>query len=96
MVRQYKNITLLPFPSDDEKFVQRAEVLLEDLDGTAGKAQRLEELLRAEYPDAIVRRRQELGALDHSNEAWYVYRDGSLRPRPRIQEAIPASDASLD
>jgi hypothetical protein len=78
MVRNHENITLLPFPRDDDMFVRRAKTLLDEVDGLADKAQHLEDLLRAEYPDAVVRRRHAIGALDQSTEAWYVYRDGSL------------------
>jgi len=82
-------VTLLPFPRDDEIFVRRVRSLLEELDGAADAApERLETLLRREYPSAVVQPREGLGALDGTNEAWYVYRDGGAI---RHATADPAS-----
>jgi len=86
-MREAETVTLLPFPRDDEVFVGRARSLLEDLDGEAGGApERLEALLRLEFPGAVVKRRDRLAALDGSNEAWYVYRDGTAARWPTKAE----------
>jgi len=78
--------TLLPFPRDDRAFVLRAEGWLQDLDPDV--PERLEALLRLEYPDAVVRPRDDLGTLDGTNQAWYVYRDGRPTRPDRIGSRI--------
>jgi len=81
-MRHAETVILLPFPRDDELFVRRAHSFLEELDGDLVSApERLEALLRREYPGAVVQPRDGLAALDGSNEAWYVFRDGTATVR---------------
>jgi len=89
------DVSLLPFPRDDETFVRRAERLLDTLDGGAmASPGRLQALLRHYYPAAIVRPRDGLGAVDGSTRAWYVYRDGGLTPQAVSDEAADDTHAS--
>jgi hypothetical protein len=61
-------------PRDDEDFVAHVDALVERApDGAAT----LELLLRARYPDAVVRQREISG---EPREMWYVYRDGRWTP----------------
>jgi hypothetical protein len=95
MVGQKPRVSLLPFPRDDDAFVQRAKALLDSLDGGPDAAHRLEALLRAEYANAIVQPRDGLGALDRSVEAWYVYRDGSPTFKAHADDATGEHDRHL-
>lgn len=61
-------------PRSDTRFVQLVSEL------TAAGAQEpagLQAALRAEFPDAVVRRRE---LSSESTEMWYVYRDGRWTP----------------
>ena len=93
MVVRGNRVTLVPFPRHDDVFIARAELLMNALDGDADAPQRLQALLRREYPHAIVRPRDGLAALDETNVAWYVYRDG--HPTPTADEEGVAQPSSL-
>jgi hypothetical protein len=65
---------LIVNPRSDGRFVERVNELIAD-SGTDPSA--LQARLRAEYPNAIVRRRE---LSSESTEMWYVYRDGRWSP----------------
>jgi hypothetical protein len=64
---------LIVNPRSDVRFVQLVAELTADAIDQSG----LQSRLRAEYPDAIVRRRE---LSSESTEMWYVYRDGRWSP----------------
>jgi len=92
MVVGRSRVTLLPFPRDDEVFVRRAELLKDAVDGDADAPQRLQALLRRDYPDAIVRPRDGFAAVDEASEAWYVYRDGGAARKVDNEERIKVEE----
>ena len=53
------------------------EFVSELMAGAVGEPSELQAGLRAEFPDAIVRRRE---LSSESTEVWYVYRDGRWTP----------------
>lgn len=61
-------------PRSDARFVELVTRLMED-DPT--DPSELQAGLRAQYPEAIVRRRE---LSSESTEVWYVYRDGRWTP----------------
>ena len=65
---------LIVNPRSDLRFVERVTELTADA-GTDPAA--LQEGLRVDYPNAIVRRRE---LSSESTEMWYVYRDGRWSP----------------
>ena len=61
-------------PRSDARFVELVTRLMEDAPtGTSD----LQDGLRAQYPEALVRRRE---LSSESTEVWYVYRDGHWTP----------------
>ena len=64
------SITLVLNPRDDTPFVALAERLVADGVRSPGE---LQDRLRREYPDAVVRARELDG---EAFTIWYVYRDG--------------------
>ena len=66
--------TLVLNPRDDVRFVALAEALASD--GIASPLE-LQERLRHDYPDAVVRARELAG---EAFTIWYVYRDGHWIP----------------
>lgn len=61
-------------PRSDARFVELvSELLAEAVEEPAG----LQAGLRAQFPDAIVRRRE---LSSEPTEVWYVYRDGRWTP----------------
>jgi hypothetical protein len=93
MDRHHGKVTLLPFPREDETFAHHAARLLDRLDGAPDPPQRLQDLLRAEYPNAAVWPRSELAAVDDSSAAWYVYRDGNAMPHADATSTLHAGEA---
>jgi hypothetical protein len=65
---------LIVNPRSDIRFRQRAAELTADAEMEPSD---LQANLRAEFPDAIVRRRE---LSSESTEVWYVYRDGRWTP----------------
>lgn len=61
-------------PRSDARFV---ELVSELMAGALGGPSELQAGLRAEFPEAIVRRRE---LSSESTEVWYVYRDGRWTP----------------
>ena len=61
-------------PRNDPRF---AELVAESTAGAATDPAELQARLRAEFPDAMVRRRE---LSSESTEMWYVYRDGRWSP----------------
>jgi hypothetical protein len=65
---------LIVNPRSDVRFVQLVAQLTEDVLTQPGD---FEARLRAEFPNAIVRRRE---LSSEPTEVWYVYRDGRWTP----------------
>ena len=65
---------LIVNPRSDTRFRQRVAELIGDAETEPSD---LQANLRAEFPDAIVRRRE---LSSESTEVWYVYRDGRWTP----------------
>jgi hypothetical protein len=65
---------LIVNPRSDVRFVELVTELTAD--GTFDQAD-LQDRLRVDYPDAVVRRRE---LSSESTEMWYVYRDGRWSP----------------
>ena len=61
-------------PRSDARFVELVSELMAD---AVGPTSDLQAGLRAEFPDAVVRRRE---LSSESTEVWYVYRDGRWTP----------------
>lgn len=61
-------------PRSDARFVELVTQLMAD---AVGEPADLQAGLRAEYPEAVVRRRE---LSSESTEVWYVYRDGRWTP----------------
>lgn len=61
-------------PRSDARFVELVSALMA---GEVGEPADLQAGLRAEFPDAVVRRRE---LSSESTEVWYVYRDGRWTP----------------
>jgi hypothetical protein len=61
-------------PRSDARFVELVTQLMAN---GAGEPAELQSGLRAQFPDAIVRRRE---LSSESTEVWYVYRDGRWTP----------------
>ena len=61
-------------PRSDARF---ADVVSHLMAGTVGEPSDLQAGLRAEFADAVVRRRE---LSSESTEIWYVYRDGRWTP----------------
>lgn len=61
-------------PRSDARFL---EFVSELMDGAVGEPSELQAGLRAEFPAAVVRRRE---LSSESTEVWYVYRDGHWTP----------------
>ena len=61
-------------PRSDARFVELVTQLMAD---AVGEPAVLQSGLRAEFPEAIVRRRE---LSSESTEVWYVYRDGRWTP----------------
>ena len=61
-------------PRSDARFVELVTQLMAD---AVGEPADLQSGLRAEFPDAVVRRRE---PSSEPNEVWYVYRDGHWTP----------------
>ncbi len=61
-------------PRSDARFVELVTRLMEDAPTDPSE---LQVGLRAQYPEAIVRRRE---LSSESTEVWYVYRDGRWTP----------------
>jgi len=61
-------------PRSDARFVELVSELMAD---AVGEPAELQAGLRAEFPDAVVRRRE---LSSESTEVWYVYRDGRWTP----------------
>ncbi len=66
--------TLVLNPRDDGRFVALAEALASD---GADTPLELQERLRRDYPEAVVRARELTG---EAFTIWYVYRDGHWVP----------------
>jgi len=61
-------------PRSDARFVELvAQLMADDVEEPSG----LQAGLRADFPDAVVRRRE---LSSESTEVWYVYRDGRWTP----------------
>jgi hypothetical protein len=65
---------LIVNPRSDVRFVERVTELTAD---AMSDPSDLQARLRAEYPSAIVRRRE---LSSEATEMWYVYRDGRWSP----------------
>ena len=61
-------------PRSDARFVELVSELMTD---AVGEPADLQAGLRAEFPEAVVRRRE---LSSESTEVWYVYRDGRWTP----------------
>lgn len=61
-------------PRSDAQFVELVTQLMAD---DVGEPADLQSGLRAEFPEAVVRRRE---LSSESTEVWYVYRDGRWMP----------------
>ncbi len=61
-------------PRSDARFVA---LVTELMSGEIGEPEALQAGLRAEFPDAVARRRE---LSSESTEVWYVYRDGRWTP----------------
>ena len=61
-------------PRSDARFVELVSELMTD---AVGETADLQAGLRAEFPEAVVRRRE---LSSESTEVWYVYRDGRWTP----------------
>jgi hypothetical protein len=61
-------------PRSDARFVGLVSELMA---AAVGEPEGLQAGLRAEFPDAVVRRRE---LSSESTEVWYVYRDGRWTP----------------
>lgn len=61
-------------PRSDARFVELVTRLMAD---AVGEPADLQSGLRAEFPEAVVRRRE---LSSESTEVWYVYRDGRWTP----------------
>ncbi len=61
-------------PRSDARFVELVNRLMAD---AVGEPADLQSGLRAEFPEAVVRRRE---LSSESTEVWYVYRDGRWTP----------------
>jgi hypothetical protein len=61
-------------PRSDARFVSLVSELMAD---PVGEPEGLQAGLRAEFPEAVVRRRE---LSSESTEVWYVYRDGRWTP----------------
>ena len=61
-------------PRSDARFVDLVSELMAD---AVGEPERLQAGLRAEFPDAVVRRRE---LSSEPTDVWYVYRDGHWTP----------------
>ena len=61
-------------PRSDARFVGLVAELMAD---AVGEPEGLQAGLRAEFPNAVVRRRE---LSSESTEVWYVYRDGRWTP----------------
>ncbi len=84
------------FPRADRAFQRDAERLFDEwATAAAGQplaADEFEKLLRARYPSAFVRPRDELASFGLDGEVWYVHR----RDEPLRTEAAEAATAPLD
>ncbi|CAN5685628.1 hypothetical protein BH23CHL8_BH23CHL8_23080 [soil metagenome] len=78
-------VRVVCFPHEDHAFVVRVRqlVIAPIALGEPGLAV-VEALLRESYPLAVVSQRHPLAALDRGR-VWYVFRDGSIAPRPEGQ-----------
>jgi PAS domain-containing protein len=72
-------ISLRAFPTDDASFREDAEAALS---GAASPAA-LQRALRARYPVAVVRAREDIADPGFGPDVWYVFRYGSARPAER-------------
>lgn len=70
-------VSLRVFPTDDESFRDDAEAAMP---GAASPAA-LQRALRARYPIAVVRAREDIADPGFGPDIWYVFRYGSARPR---------------
>ncbi len=61
-------------PRSDVRFVQLVSELM---GGVVGEPEGLQAGLRADFPEAVVRRRE---LSSESTDVWYVYRDGRWTP----------------
>lgn len=61
-------------PRSDARFVELVTQVMAD---AVGQPADLQSGLRAEFPEAVVRRRE---LSSESTEVWYVYRDGRWTP----------------
>lgn len=61
-------------PRSDARFVELVNQLMAD---AIGEPAELQSGLRAEFPEAVVRRRE---LSSEPTEVWYVYRDGHWTP----------------
>ena len=61
-------------PRSDARFV---EMVSELMSGEVVEPEALQAGLRADFPDAVVRRRE---LSSESTDVWYVYRDGRWTP----------------
>ena len=66
---------LIVNPRSDARFVELVAELTAD--SAVDEPADLQASLRAEFPDAVVRRRE---LSSESTEMWYVYRDGRWSP----------------
>ena len=69
-------IALRVFPRDDGAFQADAESAMDGAPTPAG----LQRALRARYPAAVVRPREDIADPGFGPAVWYVYRYGSARP----------------
>ena len=69
-------IALRVFPRDDGAFQADAESAMDGAPTPAG----LQRALRARYPAAVVRPREDIADPEFGPAVWYVYRYGSARP----------------
>ena len=89
-------IRIVCFPADDVELRGRIEAVMRSIPSNGHVPRDLvaavTEALRAHYPGAVVRPRDELAELDASAEpTWYVYRDGS--PTSRADSSPQVSPA---
>jgi hypothetical protein len=86
-------IRIVCFPADDAGLRERMESVMRGIPSNGGAPRdlvsRVTEALRAHYPNAVVRPREELAELDASAEpTWYVYRDGTATVRPETSTQV--------
>jgi PAS domain S-box-containing protein len=79
-----RSIQVITFPHDDRAFRAHVEAAQAVAGHWIGDA--VERDLRLAYPAAVVRRAHPLAELSPGQETWYVYRDGEIGARGRVDD----------